>query len=214
MSVIMSEINLNFQNYKSYITNKTVYLCASGDSINNFTPPENDVIYVTVNSSFIKLKELGIVADFCFVQDYSATKDYIDKIKPSEALFIGAYHQPAPWGFTDENIALFSGKKYFLCYNDYTEFQKDIINKPLWDKGRSVAFSAMQFLLWCEPKEIYLVGCDCTTKRFDNSKSGIDSNHTILFWKKIKEFAGKNYPNIKIYSINPISLTEVFPCKQ
>ena len=89
----------------------------------------------------------------------------------------------------------------------------DICSNALGDGGRSIAFSAMQFALWCEPKEIYLVGFDCTQIRFDNSKSGINSNTVINYWKQIKQFANHYYPNMKIYSINPIGLKEIFPEK-
>lgn len=209
-------INNNFINYKSFINNKIIILCASGESLNKFNPTQyKDVIYVTVNAGFFKLKELGIIADFSFCQDKHNSHTYINKIKPNKASFIGQCINGTPsWGFTDEDIKLFSGLAYYMCYDEYSDYQKDIINKPIWDKGCSVVFSAMQFLLWCEPKEIYLVGCDCTTNRFDNTKSMINPNQTIEYWKKIKNFANLNYPNIKIYSINPIGLKDIFPCKQ
>jgi hypothetical protein len=162
----------------------------------------------------LKLKDLGIIADFCFIQDRSGpTKEYINELKPLNNLFVGIYTDyktdiDSSWKFTPEIAESLNANKYFIAITD--DFQKDIINNPLHDNGRSVIFSAMQFLLWCEPKEIYLVGCDCTTNRFNNTKSGINPEYTISFWKKIKNFANLNYPNIEIYSINPVGLKGVF----
>lgn len=206
-------LNENFADYKSFIKGKRVVLCGSGSTLNDFNPDYfKDAIFVSVNKAFVGLQKMGITSDFCFCQDYSApTKEYINKIHPSKAFFIGLpYGIPnASWQFKKSDIEKFNAKEYYMSYN-VNEFSSDIINKPLCDAAHTIIFSAMQFLLYCEPSEIYLVGCDCTNTKFDNNTSNIKTSLVIDYWKKIKIFANKIYPNIKIYSINPVGLKGLF----
>ena len=51
-------------------------------------------------------------------------------------------------------------------------------------------------------KKIYFVGCD---GGFTQGKSS-DDNHLLFWWKKFVEFKNIYYPEVKIISVNPVSL--------
>ena len=70
----------------------------------------------------------------------------------------------------------------------------------------------MQFILWTNPKRIYLVGCDCSLNGYYDSKdkNNLATQKVIEGWKKLKEFAQTYYPDTEIISINPIGLKGIF----
>ena len=214
--------NYAFIYYKKFLQNKKVIIFGSGNTLNKYFAihkPEKDIIYISVNQAYEELKKHNINSDFWFCQDYSgATKNYINNVKPNIKSFIGIpsdyqHNRYYSWQFVKEDCSQYNAESYLLNVGNYN-LPIDICSNALGDGGRSIAFSAMQFALWCEPKEIYLVGFDCTQIRFDNSKSGINSNTVINYWKQIKQFANRNYPDTKIWSINPIGLKDIFPEKE
>ena len=79
------------------------------------------------------------------------------------------------------------------------EFPKDISRSPLY--SHSIPMPAMQFLLYCGFKKIFLVGCDC---------SGHDYLCQMENWRQLKSFIDSNYPHVEIVSINPVSLKGLF----
>ena len=78
-------------------------------------------------------------------------------------------------------------------------FPLDISRFPLY--SHSIAMPAMQFLLYCGFKKIFLVGCDC---------SGDDYLCQIENWRQLKSFIDSNYPHVEIILVNPVSLTGLF----
>ena len=87
----------------------------------------------------------------------------------------------------------------------------EISTQPLADFS-SVAFSALQFALWTNPKRIYLVGCDSTQsghfyEKDDNSNVHPELKHG---YECIKKFATAFYPETEIVSINPVGLKGLF----
>ena len=92
---------------------------------------------------------------------------------------------------------------------------KDIHMYPFF--GGTIAFPAIQFLLYTGVKEIYLVGCDLgnSNRHFYNSKnSTLQNDHASSFykngWSTLNEFIKNNYKDVKIYSINPVGLKGMF----
>ena len=96
-----------------------------------------------------------------------------------------------------------------------TDFPLDPDEQPM-PRWHSIAFPALTFALWTNPKRIYLVGCDCADvgySKIENKSPDVlnASVHKIKTgWNAFKEFACKNYPNTKIISINPIGLKGMF----
>ena len=80
----------------------------------------------------------------------------------------------------------------------------------------STSFDAIQFALWMGIKKIYLVGHDCNysggtfkTKRGSKSKLR-DEKKLVDHWNLCKDWVNKAYPDVEIYSVNPVAL-KMFP---
>ena len=92
----------------------------------------------------------------------------------------------------------------------------DISVQPLTGGG-SVAFVAMQFMLWTNPRRIYIVGCDCSANGHFMSENLINNPAAPEYylsliepWKKLKQFADQLYPATEIVSVNPVGLKGLF----
>ena len=73
-----------------------------------------------------------------------------------------------------------------------------------------IAFAAMQFILHCYPKKIYIVGCDCTSGFFYDSKITFECQKMVEGWLALKEHIDELYPDIEIVSLNPVGLRGLF----
>jgi hypothetical protein len=89
-------------------------------------------------------------------------------------------------------------------YGPGIEWQKDIGNNPFY--GATIAHPAVQFLLYCGVKTIFLVGCDLGASMSDRYAARV----WFQSWMKLPDFLRKNYPEVKIISINPDGLRGVF----
>lgn len=198
-------MNTDFISYKNFAKERDIYLCASGETLNKHTKKENG-LYICVNAAALKIQ-----SDFFFVHDYTgAVPTYIETVKPNIDSFFGI-NQYKKYSIPSEIIKKCQAKTYYpiLSKNFELELNENIIEHV--SDGHSVIFPAAQFALWCSPKRIFLVGCDCTHKRFDGSNAErIIPNLMIKNWTKIKEFQKAYYPNTEIISINPVGLKGIF----
>lgn len=75
------------------------------------------------------------------------------------------------------------------------------------------ALSALQFLLYTNPRRIFLVGNDCSKQKlaYHSDRTRIP-NHAakIKGYKKMKQVVETLYPNIEIISVNPVGLKGLF----
>ena len=63
------------------------------------------------------------------------------------------------------------------------------------------------------PKQIFLVGCDCSPTGHYDGSGGVDdasANEFANSWKWVKTFVKRYYPSIEVISINPVGLKGVF----
>ena len=80
----------------------------------------------------------------------------------------------------------------------------------------------MQFILFTNPKKVYVYGIDCscssgqhfTGSSVNNAARGentseIDKIH-IGDWRRLKVFVDTYYPNTEIYVVNPVGLKGIF----
>lgn len=198
----------SFDEFKGCNTGKSVALIATGPSLAEYKPIPN-IINVGVNKAFAYDK---IILDYLFIQDYN-TKDYIYKLLEDKYSGIKKFLGILPQNnlIIPESLAIkLSARRY---YTDEAikphRFTYNISTSPLGDFN-SVAFSAMQFILWTNPAKIYLVGCDCSSSYFDGSKAKQSMDYLVNNWKKLNEFAKIYYPDTEIISINPIGLKGIF----
>lgn len=114
----------------------------------------------------------------------------------------------------------------FIRYNQAHEkqihkvnyFHKDLGTIDSGPDGMSVAFHAMQILLYMGFTEIILVGFDCggehsykTLYKDDVCDWGHGLNHQLINrWKLFKKFLEKEYNNVDIKVINPVGLKNIF----
>ncbi len=211
-----------FLKYKNINAGKNVVLLATGPSLNDFKPIK-DAIYMGVNKAY---SYTGVQLDYLFVQDYEGAKFYINEIgeykkqNPQLKLFYGitGYVPNDPW-LIPESVALAHGaERYYNLYRPEEkvwgeDFSYDILNNPLKCFG-SVSFAAMQFILWTNPKRVYLVGCDNSLKGYAqgilNETNKLNVSRGLEGWVKLKKFAQKFYPETEIISINPDGLKGIF----
>lgn len=202
-----------FSKYKNMFNGQNVVLVATGPTLKYFVPIQ-DAVYVGVNSAFLYDK---IHLDFLFIQDYG-TKSYLEKaLEYKTKKFYGILNKK-PEIIIPESVAIrHSAERYYTNYvkdpkiNQDLDLVYDITTHPLTDYN-SVVFSAIQFIAYANPKQLYLVGCDCNTAGQFNTKT---PNHLNLNcvkngWQKTKEFMSIYYPETKIVSINPVGLTGLF----
>ena len=193
----------------------------SGPSLNDYEPIEG-AITVGVNRTFLLGK---VTLDYLFMQDYIAVKDYIESSENYKNTNLIKFYG----GIIPESIALrHNANRYHansLLDPQYKlpllEFTYDIATEALKCYG-SVVFAAMQFILYTNPKRIYIVGCDCSDKGHFDSPTSTASDPTFEFvlqgWNKMKKFAQMYYPETEIISINPVGLkglfTDVYTCEK
>ena len=108
--------------------------------------------------------------------------------------------------------------KYYTCDSDGNPdecmFKKDISQGPLMAVA-SISFEVLQFMLYCGIKKIFLVGHDCNYDNGTFAKIMIgkeqNADYWILkYWHIVKAWVEEHYPEVEIYSINPVAL-DIFP---
>ena len=93
-------------------------------------------------------------------------------------------------------------------------FKKDISEGTLMCVA-SISFEILQFILYCGIKNIFLVGHDCDYSNGTFAKIMVGKYqradfYILKYWKIAKEWIDENYPDVKLFSINPVAL-DIFP---
>lgn len=210
-----------FAKYKNINRGKDVVLLASGPSLENYIPIKN-AVYVGVNKAYSYKK---CKLDYLFIQDYDGSKKYMNEVidyknNKNLKVFMGLTgYTPNDQWLIPESVALqCNAERYYNLYRPEEkvwgeDFTYDILNAPLKCFG-SITFAAMQFILWTNPKRIYLVGCDNSLAGYANNisqeKNKLDTMRCLEGYRKLKKFADKFYPKTEIISINPVGLKGIF----
>lgn len=209
ISVIQTDA---FMEYKNSNVGKDVVLLGTGPSLNKFQPLDN-CVYCGVNKSFLYNK---VKLDYLFMVDYNAVHSYIRQADNYDCKkFYGIIRELWPKCVIPQSVAANANAKRFYLQGvkNPIQFTFDICNEPLGDSG-SVIFSAMQFLLWTNPRKIYIVGCDCTLNvHYDTEVNETQQKNNLTVyngWLAMKDFAKLHYPDTEIISVNPVGLKGVF----
>ena len=208
-----------FLPFKGCNKDKVVVLVAAGPTVNYYNPIK-DAVHVGCNRALLKE---DIKFDYLFTIDsagiFNCSKEFqdYDCIK-----FVGDQCLGKNFQISEE----FSNMKNTYRYKTNAgglehKFYLDIDSSPLVNAA-TVAIQAMQFILYTQPKKIFLVGVDCTVglghhfigSAFDVSQRGESAAYcdevNIKYWKELKNFAETYYSNTDIVSINPVRLKGVF----
>ncbi len=201
-----------FSKYKNIHQGKDVVLVATGPSLNNYTPLE-DAVHIGVNRAF---KFDKVKFDYLFIQDYSgATQDYFDDFMNYEndkcVKFCGILPEGIwPDSVIPESKCIGAQRFYTDAPTNRSKFTRDIASEPFGD-SYSIAFPTMQFILWTNPKRIFIVGCDCSLGgHYDKQGNGLEVNEVLKGWERLEKFARIHYPDTEIVSINPVGLKGLF----
>ncbi len=213
-----------FSQFRNINNGKDVVLVGAGPSLNEFVPIKN-AVYVGLNRSFLYDK-----VHF----DYLFTIDKAGLDLPDEELYDRFFAYDAIKFVGDQNLgpnfqipySKFANTKNVYQYKTTAGYLNDRItydidSEPLANSC-SVAIQAMQFIMYTNPKRIYLVGIDCTiASKGHFSGSTYDSkkrNEDIVFndksvvdsWIEIKKFIETYYPETEVISVNPVGLKGIF----
>lgn len=210
-----------FGGYEGSLAGKEVVLMAAGPTLKEYVQEKyiKDAVHIGVNKAVVHYKEL----DYYFMADWTAIESYgiqENILKSNAKKFFGSGILSDEYGTTSFATPLDFIKKcnasmYFaMHYASHQIIQPDISKHPLFGYG-SIIIPAFHFALYCHPKRIYLVGCDCSTGgHFDDRKTftmvDIATQRLINEWKRMALFAKYHYPDVEIISINPVGLKGLF----
>lgn len=213
-----------FKGYKDKYKGKEIVLCGAGPTLNKYIPIEN-TIHVGLNRVFLYNR---VKFNYLFACDYRGIKHLKDEFasygKDFCTKFIGYQDHCLDIDIPEAYTRTFDCKRFytdcFRCPN--STFTVDITSAPLGNFN-SIAFPALQFILYTNPSKIYIVGCDVSADgHFSNKKltteqiklyknDQIEINNLLKKqWAEFKLFRDIYYPDTKIVSINPVGLKGLF----
>ncbi len=206
-----------FSEFEGIHKGRDIVIVATGPSLQKYKPISN-AVHIGVNTAY---KASDIVFDYYFLQDYTGKSiQTVEDIKAKPFVkFFGKFMECSEFHQYSESTmeipeqkALQSGaRRYYTDWPPESTVHRDIRYAPLMEY-HSVTFPAIQFALFCNPKRIYLAGCDCSQEgHFNQDKQDVLEVGCVLRgYAAIKEFAGKHYPETEIISINPVGLKGIF----
>lgn len=215
-----------FHEFKGCNAGKDVVLVGAGPSVSIFTPLK-DCIYVGLNKACL-------IENISFDYLFSIDKMGIDTIYNDFASypcvkFVGDQNLGPDYQIPESEIQKMGDvRRYKTDANLFHKSQcaLDLESQPLANYN-SVSLQAMQFILYTNPRRIYLVGIDCSSlghfnqtqtsfadyqNRLEARGEGADqwAKNTITAWMDLKKFVSTYYPNTEIVSINPVGLKGLF----
>ena len=213
-----------FPKYKNKYNEKNVALIGCGPTLNNFEA-FSGLTCVGVNHAF---KYDKLTLDYYFVADWarSGCKNILESenYKNPNLKRFYAIHEAGkvPMDYIiPESVAIRHGAERFYIRTRWTknvlvkdeEYAYDLSCEPL-TCSRSIVFPALQFILYTNPKKLFVVGCDCSANGHFDDKNFLfedpEWTDTINGWKLLKKFAEVYYPETEIISVNPIGLKGLF----
>lgn len=211
-----------FAPYKNAFKDRNVVLVCTGPSAKYYEPIEG-AIHVGVNGA-IYLE--GLKLDYLFVQDYTihqtgnetlvedaliyqgnSCKKFFG-IMPSERLAqIKKHIGRIPLRYADG----FNISQYLLEDIMFHEIAYDLAREPLGEFGGTV-FSTLQFILYTNPKTLYIVGWDCSSGyAYNKSQFFCPADYQLEILKKhFIPFIEDQHSDMKIVTINPVGLKGLF----
>lgn len=214
-----------FSQFKNLFNDKDVVLVCSGPSANKYIQIDG-AIHVGVNGS-VYLKNVNL--DYLFAQDYtikqrgneSLIEDVLNYKEDSCIKFLACVPDNLKKDYIKSSMKIdpipfkFSLKKncyqYLLDDVPLNTISSDLEREPFGNFNGTV-FSALQFILYCNPRRLFLVGWDCNSGYAYGKKNAFHpANYQIEILKKyFLDYINLNFPTLEIISINPIGLKGIF----
>jgi len=199
----------DFEKFRNKHLAETAFFFGSGPTVRDFDISlAKDAVRIGVNETIF----LGFELDYFFTGDAADPKFYqrIEEFNSFEARiqkFVGI--DPRDELNIPKRIP--GSVKNSLHYNTRLRsvFSPDPTIFPIARWG-SISFDVMQVLSFMGFKKIYLVGHDCDYSKgtFHTSFSTGNGEMVKLLshWNKMKNFLENCYPDLEVYSINPVAL--------
>ncbi|MCE3046686.1 hypothetical protein [Helicobacter kayseriensis] len=211
----------SFGQYGGSLKGREVVLMAAGPTLREYTESKyiSNAIHIGVNKVVTYYPDL----DFYFMGDWTAVQNYgiqKDIISSRAKKFFGMGNLSDEYGTTSfatplDFVQINNASMYLsMHYASHQTIQPDISRHPLFGYG-SIIIPAFHFSLYCQPKRIYLVGCDCSSGgHFDDRKTWVledlATKRLQEEWRRMALFAKYYYPEVEIVSINPVGLKGLF----
>lgn len=206
--------------FKNSLKGKSVALFGTGPSVKCYEPIKDTINFGVNGAIYLK----NIEFDYLFVQDYDP------QIAPNMLKDIIGYNNSKMscikfWGMLDKDNQEISEEyqipPYLMKEDDFN--YRYVVSNKLHEMASDIEFepfghmwgtilSALQFILYCNPEHIYIVGNDCSIGNAVNyTKTDIDHSYQIYVWKNfVKKHVDFYYPDIKIHVVNPVGLKGIF----
>lgn len=213
-----------FGEFRNKHEGQNVVLVGAGPSALYFKPIK-DAVYVGLNRAYLLS---SVHFDYLFTIDKGGldigTEKFHDGFLNYDCIkFVGdqnlgkGYQIPQSVGNGCSTVRRYKTNAGF-CRG---KFALDIDTQPL-NNSASTSIQAMQFILFTNPKKIYVVGIDCTNSlkqhfiggAYDNSLrnenvADNDRKH-VQAWKDLKYFMSIYYPETEVIVVNPVGLRGIF----
>ena len=206
-----------WQKYKDLYKGKEVVVVACGRTVENYKMIK-DAIHIGVNRAF---KIPHIKMDYLCYQDtfpegsqeldaYTRECKRLSGMLPESRRYELKHCDWDGLPYTKENL------QDNLCFM-LNPFEKDSkyalnIEEEAFCDAEGCVFSALQFIMYTNPKRIYFVGCDCSNTVSDYAYLKVNPTYARQkrSYIKFKDFYEKYYPDTEFVSINPIGLKGIF----
>ncbi len=205
-----------FLKYKGIHKEQDVVIVGAGPTLDEYEPIP-DAVHIGVNRTYLKK---NVKLDYLFMQDGGKNNETaaLTRYRKGKCKrFFGVHPLPYVKLIKDSYATKNEAERYYFDIADpddkYWVFPSDLAHQPFVSICSTVTV-AFQFALWCSPRRIYLVGCDCShAGYFSEDKmlpQTLNTNGLIKEWSRLAEFARRSYPEIEIISVNPVGLKGMF----
>lgn len=201
-----------FEKYNCSMIDKEAVLVGCGATVNSYNYIKQ-AVHVGVNRAF---KQKDINFDFLFAQD--SFPEGMDEINSYPCIKFYGYlpnETVREMGNVVQRIREIdfkksNAKRYIIEDIKDGHWANNLAIEPLGN-FQGCCFSALQFLCFCHPKTIYLVGFDCTNiVNPELQTMSLQSHLQLRSWHKFKEIAKNMYSDIEFISVNPVGLKGLF----
>ena len=213
----------NFAHYKNFYNGKDVVVCGAGPTLQYYSQLP-DCIHIAANRAFLYDR---VKFNYIFTQDWVGIQHLQQELinyKGDNCIkFFGTQngcHTEIP-----ESFAIKCNALRFNTDGEFwptAKFAVDISTNP-FGNFHTIVLTALQFVLYTNPKRIFIVGCDSVPSGHFNSLNENDADrakqialqqkfHNEMYkdWQRFKNFVQVHYPDTEIISVNPIKLKGLF----
>lgn len=192
-----------------------IVIVGTGPTLDKYKPIPG-AIHMGVNRAILDSRiefDYHVCLDNPLIED-----DLLINYRPGKCKKLYGLHHSEHARFSETLIKKCNADRfYFEVYSALDKNKQlpiDIAHLPI-RVSVSVISAAFQIALWCHPRRIYIVGCDCAANGYTKADNGkvrqwLPVMRLKTEWELLAAFAKRMYPDIEIISINPVGLKGLF----